>query len=299
MQFFYNFLLDANDSIINVLSPNTIERTDVYAVKSVIENISPSINKNLKLLDDLAEVLKDPYSLETIVILKNVDEIYFEDEYRKALFNFLNWIVFTYSSTYESRTFDETLIPTNKATIIVKKNQEEIDKYRSELDEKEQSIADLKKQLADLQKALTSNKSKPKDDSKINYETIDEKTTRKLFIDEDLKKLGWQFDGVMVQEEYPVHDMGDKHSDGFVDYVLFGKDHKPLAVVEAKKTSKDPNIGKQQAKDYADCLEREYGQRPFIFYTNGFDCNFWDDLQAAPRRGSPAPGRCPICTGSR
>ena len=204
----------------------------------------------------------------------------------KALFNFLNWIVFTYSSTYESRTFDETLIPANKATIIVKKNQEEIDKYRSELDEKEQSIADLKKQLADLQKALTSNKSKPKDDTKINYETIDEKTTRKLFIDEDLKKLGWQFDGVMVQEEYTVHDMGDKHSDGFVDYVLFGKDHKPLAVVEAKKTSKDPNIGKQQAKDYADCLEREYGQRPFIFYTNGFDCNFWDDLQAAPRRVS-------------
>ena len=42
-QFFYNFLLDANDSIINVLSPNSIERTDVYAVKSVIENISPSI----------------------------------------------------------------------------------------------------------------------------------------------------------------------------------------------------------------------------------------------------------------
>lgn len=204
----------------------------------------------------------------------------------KALFNFLNWIVFTYSSTYESRVFDETLIPANKATIIVKKNQDEIDKYRSELDEKDQSIADLKKQLADLQKALTSNKSKPKDDSKINYETIDEKTTRKLFIDEDLKKLGWQFDGVMVQEEYPVHNMGDKHSDGFVDYVLFGKDHKPLAVVEAKKTSKDPNIGKQQAKDYADCLEREYNQRPFIFYTNGFDCNFWDDLQAAPRRVS-------------
>ena len=204
----------------------------------------------------------------------------------KALFNFLNWIVFTYSSTYESRTFDENLIPANKATIIVKKNQEEIDKYRNELDEKEQSIADLKKQLADLQKALTSNKSKPKDDSKINYETIDEKTTRKLFIDEDLKKLGWQFDGVMVQEEYPVHDMGDKHSDGFVDYVLFGKDHKPLAVVEAKKTSKDPNIGKQQAKDYADCLEHEYGQRPFIFYTNGFDCNFWDDTQAAPRKVS-------------
>ena len=204
----------------------------------------------------------------------------------KALFNFTNWICFTYTDDYQPRKFDENLIPKNKVKIIVKKNQEEIDKYRNELNEKEQSIAELKKQLADLQKALTSNKAKPKDDSKINYETIDEKTTRKLFIDEDLKKLGWQFDGVMVQEEYPVHNMGDKHSDGFVDYVLFGKDHKPLAVVEAKKTSKDPNIGKQQAKDYADCLEREFGQRPFIFYTNGFDCNFWDDLQASPRRVS-------------
>ncbi|MDD5789564.1 MAG: DEAD/DEAH box helicase family protein, partial [Spirochaetia bacterium] len=204
----------------------------------------------------------------------------------KALFNFTNWICFTYTDDYQPRKFDENLIPKNKVKSIVKKNQEEIDKYRTELDEKEKSIAELKKQLADLQKSLTDNKSKPKDDSSINYETIDEKTTRKLFIDEDLKKLGWQFDGVMVQEEYPVHNMGDKHSDGFVDYVLFGKDHKPLAVVEAKKTSKDPNIGKQQAKDYADCLEREFGQRPFIFYTNGFDCNFWDDLQASPRRVS-------------
>lgn len=204
----------------------------------------------------------------------------------KALFNFMNWICFTYGDNYQTRKFDENLIPKNKATIVVKKNQTEIDKYRDELDEKEQSIAELKKQLAELQKAIASNKEKPKDDSKINYETIDEKTTRKLFIDDDLRRLGWKFDGVMVREEYPVHDMGDKKANGFVDYVLFGKDHKPLAVVEAKKTSKDPNIGKQQAKDYADCLEREFSRRPFIFYTNGFDCNFWDDTQAAPRRVS-------------
>lgn len=204
----------------------------------------------------------------------------------KALFNFTNWICFTYTDDYQTRKFDENLIPKNKATIIVKKNQEEIDKYRGELDEKDKSIAELRKQLADLQKSILDNKSKPKSGKQIDYETIDEKTTRKLFIDDDLSRLGWQFDGVMVQKEYPVHDMGDKKSNGFVDYVLFGKDHKPLAVVEAKKTSKDPNIGKQQAKDYADCLEREFGRRPFIFYTNGFDCNFWDDTQAAPRRVS-------------
>ncbi len=204
----------------------------------------------------------------------------------KALFNFMNWICWTYGDNYTSRVFDENLIPKNKATIVVKKSQPEIEKYRDELDEKEKSIAELKKQLADLQKSIAENKAKPKPDAQINYETIDEKTTRKLFIDDDLKRLGWQFDGVMVQEEYPVHNMGDKHSDGFVDYVLFGKDHKPLAVVEAKKTSKDPNVGKQQAKDYADCLEREFERRPFIFYTNGFECNFWDDKQAAPRRVS-------------
>ncbi len=204
----------------------------------------------------------------------------------KALFNFMNWICFTYGDNYQTRKFDENLIPKYKATIILKKNQEEIDKYRDELDEKEKSIAELKKQLADLQKSIVENKTKPKSDNQVNYETIDEKTTRKLFIDDDLKRLGWQFNGVMVQEEYPVHNMGDKKANGFVDYVLFGKDHKPLAVVEAKKTSKDPNIGKQQAKDYADCLEREFGRRPFIFYTNGFDCNFWDDTQSAPRRVS-------------
>ena len=204
----------------------------------------------------------------------------------KALFNFMNWIVYTYSDKYETRHFDEALIPVNKATIVVKKNTDEINKYKDELDEKEKSIAELRKQLADLQQSIATNKATPKTNVQVGYEKFDEKTTRKLFIDDDLKKLGWQFDGVMIQEEYPVHNMGDKHSDGFVDYVLFGKDHKPLAVIEAKKTSKDPNIGKQQAKDYADCLEREFGRRPFIFYTNGFDCNFWDDLQSPPRRVS-------------
>ena len=204
----------------------------------------------------------------------------------KALFNFMNWIVFTYADKYETRHFDEALIPVNKATIVVKKNTEEINKYKDELDEKEKSIAELRKQLADLQQSIATNKATPKTNVQVGYEKIDEKTTRKLFIDDDLKKLGWQFDGVMIQEEYPVHNMGDEHSDGFVDYVLFGKDHKPLAVIEAKKTSKDSNIGKQQAKDYADCLEREFGRRPFIFYTNGFDCNFWDDLQSPPRRVS-------------
>ncbi|EQI37337.1 DEAD/DEAH box helicase family protein [Clostridioides difficile Y202] len=64
---------------------------------------------------------------------------------------------------------------------------------------------------------------------------------------------------------------------GYVDYVLYGENGKPLAVVEAKRTSKDPKIGQQQAKLYADCLEKRYSQRPVIFLTNGFDMYIWDD----------------------
>ena len=70
---------------------------------------------------------------------------------------------------------------------------------------------------------------------------------------------------------------------GFVDYVLFGRDGLPLAVVEAKRSSKDPNIGQQQAKLYADCLERKFGRRPVIFLTNGFETYFWDD-KTRPKR---------------
>ena len=80
--------------------------------------------------------------------------------------------------------------------------------------------------------------------------------------------------------------MPNKMRKGAVDYVLFGDNGKPLAVVEAKRTSKDPNVGKQQAKLYADCLEMMCGQRPIIFYTNGFETYMWDDLEYPARRVS-------------
>ena len=64
---------------------------------------------------------------------------------------------------------------------------------------------------------------------------------------------------------------------GYADYVLWGDDGKPLAVVEAKKTTVDPAGGRQQAKLYADCLEAMHGQRPIIFYTNGYETYLWDD----------------------
>ena len=70
---------------------------------------------------------------------------------------------------------------------------------------------------------------------------------------------------------------------GYVDYVLFGSDGKPLAVVEAKRTSVSPIKGKHQAELYADCLEAQYGVRPVIYYTNGFETNIIDGLGYPPR----------------
>jgi type I restriction enzyme R subunit len=89
-----------------------------------------------------------------------------------------------------------------------------------------------------------------------------------------------------VREEVRVEGMPNAQGIGYVDYVLFGDNQKPLAIIEAKRTSVDPHMGKQQAKLYADCLEKAYGQRPVIFYTNGFEIYLWDDLAYPARKVS-------------
>ena len=78
--------------------------------------------------------------------------------------------------------------------------------------------------------------------------------------------------------------MPNAHQEGYADYVLFGKNGLPLAVVEAKRTSVDPRVGQNQAKLYADCIEYEYHQRPVIYYTNGFEIYMWDDMNYTPRK---------------
>ena len=83
--------------------------------------------------------------------------------------------------------------------------------------------------------------------------------------------------------EVEVSGMPTDSGQGFVDYVLRGADGKPLALVEAKRTRRDPRVGQQQAKLYADCLETQYGQRPIIFTTNGYEHWIWDDANSPPR----------------
>lgn len=110
----------------------------------------------------------------------------------------------------------------------------------------------------------------------------DEEATRDVFIDQLLEEAGWPLDKPQ-DREYPVTGMPNNSGDGFIDYVLWADDGKPLGLVEAKRTRKDAQVGQQQAKLYADCLEQRFGQRPLIFYTNGYEHWFWDDTRYPPR----------------
>src|SRR5580700_7735256 len=78
--------------------------------------------------------------------------------------------------------------------------------------------------------------------------------------------------------------MPTQQGNGFVDYILWGDDSKPLGVVEGKRTRRDARVGQQQAKLYADCLEQQVRRRPVIFYSNGYEHWLWDDLRYPPRR---------------
>lgn len=105
---------------------------------------------------------------------------------------------------------------------------------------------------------------------------LSEYKTRKLYIDTMLIDAGWT-EGKDWINEYPLEGMPNKSGTGFADYVLFGDDGKPLAVLEAKRTCKDVAVGRQQAKLYADLLEQKFGRRPIIFLSNGFDHRIWND----------------------
>lgn len=203
----------------------------------------------------------------------------------KGLFEFIQWVDYCYGADYVERHFDEANIPTERVIIDTKKIKEQ----ESLLDEKEAQITALQQAVAAMSEQLTAAKQQRQQERTFVPEDLSEFKTRKIYIDVDLKQMGWKFTGVDadVQEEYEVEGMaGIVGQLGYCDYVLFGKDGLPLAVIEAKRTSKDPNIGRKQAVLYADCLERKFGRRPMMFTTNGFETYFWDDQSSPQRRVS-------------
>lgn len=203
----------------------------------------------------------------------------------RSLFEFVEWLDCCYGKNYIERHFSEDEIPKEKVIVDTKKIKEQ----ESLLGEKEAEIEKLRKQIADMAEQFTASREQNRQSRSFEAEDISEFLTRKKYIDVDLKQLGWKFNGADadVWEEYEVDGMaGVLGQKGYVDYVLFGKDGKPLALIEAKRTSKDPNIGRKQAMLYADCLQRKFGQRPMMFTTNGFETYFWDDMTSPQRQVS-------------
>lgn len=132
--------------------------------------------------------------------------------------------------------------------------------------------------------------------------TKSEALTRSELTDKQLEASGWNVkDPTQVVEEFDIlmglpEDVPEPRSQyeghQFSDYALLGKDRKPLAVVEAKKSSKDAAIGREQAKQYCYNIQKQLGcELPFCFYTNGLETYFWDLENAPPRKVVGFPTR--------
>lgn len=166
-------------------------------------------------------------------------------------------------------------------------------KYESVL----QSLEEEKKKRLDAERAATEHATelatlKEEGQKVATFLEFNEETTRRRLIDQALLDAGWDVgengkNTEEVRQEVRLTTMpteSGNDGNGRADYVLYGDDGKPLAVIEAKRTAVDVKKGAEQARIYADCLERETGVRPVIFFTNGADIFIWDDFQGYPWR---------------
>ena len=207
------------------------------------------------------------------------------------LFHFLFWMARTYSrgaAMPDALSFDAARLPREA---ISPQSVAQIQKLESDLAARDEKlyelIADRQNIDAELQRLREEIAAvKAANSARPDTHDYSEAETRDYFIDLLLKEAGWSLGGP-EDLEFEVYGMpakdGRSDGKGFVDYVLWGDDGKPLGIVEAKRTRKDSRIGQQQAKLYADCLEQRYGQRPVIFTSNGYEHWIWDDAFYPPR----------------
>jgi type I restriction enzyme R subunit len=204
------------------------------------------------------------------------------------LFHVCYWLARTYARDARpapNLTFDPGALP---RTLIPKQTAEQLAQLEVSLRERDEKLAVLLADRTALDAELASLRAlvaEAKKDAAAQPDTHNylEAETRDYFIDLLLKEAGWPLTDAR-DREFEVAGMPNTHEKGFVDYVLWGDDGKPLGLVEAKRTRRDPRAGQQQAKLYADCLERQFGRRPVIFYSNGYEHWIWDDAMYPPRR---------------
>ena len=181
------------------------------------------------------------------------------------LFVFIDFIAHCYISGYAQRKFDLRLLTASQA-------QSPPENAPNNDIKVEELISENKSQ----RKEYTDRRAQNRDTYIPDPLELSEYDTRKIYIDLMLADAGWT-EGKDWINEYELFGMPNKSNVGYADYVLFGDDGKPLAVVEAKRTCVDVAKGRQQAKLYADLLERKFGKRPVIFLTNGFETRIWNN----------------------
>ncbi len=193
---------------------------------------------------------------------------------------FLDFIAHCYSDETSSHIFNVDLI--NERIEKTKQNIQEAAETKEELLKEQEKTAkqeiDLKRLIEEnavLKQELSAKRHEKQDTYVPQPLELSEYKTRKLYIDVMLRDAGW-IEGVNWINEYELPGMPNKSEVGYADYVLFDDAHKPLAVIEAKRTCVDVAKGRQQAKLYADILEEQFIRRPVIFLTNGFETRIAD-----------------------
>ncbi|MDM8249848.1 DEAD/DEAH box helicase family protein [Lacrimispora saccharolytica] len=189
------------------------------------------------------------------------------------LYIFLDFVAYCYAKDYTEGEFHAELLEEQKQPVL-----EEVPTI---------SEIDLKALIAEnqaLKEQLTARREEQQQTYVPKPLDLSEYKTRKIYIDTMLMDAGWT-EGKNWINEVELPGMPNKSEVGYADYVLYDDAHRPLAVIEAKRTCVDVAKGRQQAKLYADILEKQYGRRPVIFLTNGFDTRI-DDGQYPERRVS-------------
>lgn len=182
------------------------------------------------------------------------------------LYVFLDFVAYCYGENYKEGHFDRSLLmQPAEAPAVPSQTISDVD------------FAVLMAENAALKEELTARRTAQQQTYVPKPLDLSEYKTRKLYIDTMLTDAGW-IEGKNWLNEVELPGMPNKSEVGYADYVLYGDDGRPLAVVEAKRTCVDVAKGRQQAKLYADLLEKKYHRRPVIFLTNGFEIRITDNL---------------------
>ena len=188
------------------------------------------------------------------------------------LFVFFDFLAYCYGENYTEHTFNPALLAEQSAQPTPPAVDEDAAR----------KLDALIKENAALKEQLTQRREEQHQTYVPKPLEISEYKTRKLYIDAMLQDAGW-VEGKNWLNEVKLPGMPNKSATGYADYVLYGDDGKALAIVEAKRSCVDPAVGRQQAKLYADIIEKQQGRRPVIFLTNGFETKI-DDGQYPERK---------------